>query len=85
MIIILKECQIRKSVTSFNELKAIVTSYDKKELTAYIVYLLSMDSINMVQKNQILAITSIWPECLCSAILLINASEMIKIGEKKNI
>jgi len=77
--------EIRKSVTSFNELKAIVTSYDKKELTAYIVYLLSMDSINMVQKNQILAITSIWPECLCSAILLINASEMIKIGEKKNI
>ena len=65
--------EIRKSVTSFAELKKIVTSYDKKELTAYIVYLLSLEKINMTQKNQILAITSIWPECLCAAIIIVKA------------
>lgn len=66
--------EIRKSVNSFSELKNIVTSYDKKELTAYIAYLLSLDKINMTQKNQILAITAIWPECLAAAIVIKNAN-----------
>ena len=66
--------EIRKSITSFAELKNIVTSYDKKELTAYMVYLLSMDKISMIQKNQILAVTAIWPECLCAAIAIVNAT-----------
>lgn len=65
--------EIRKSATSLTELKKIVSGYDKKELTAYIVYLLSLEKINMTQKNQILSITSIWPECLCAAIIIVKA------------
>lgn len=62
--------EIKKSVSNFNEIKSIVTSYDKKEVTAYITYLLSMDKLTMIQKNQILAITAIWPECLCASIII---------------
>ena len=62
--------EIKKSVSNFNEMKSIVTSYDKKEVTAYITYLLSMDKLTMIQKNQILAITAIWPECLCASIII---------------
>lgn len=63
--------EIKKSVTNFEELKKIVKSYDRREIIAYIVYLLSMEKITMVQKNQILAVTAISPECLCAAIIII--------------
>lgn len=72
--------EIKKSASSFKELKSIFSGYDKKELTAYIVYLFSLDKLNMTQKNQILAVTSIWPECLCSAIVIRNIDEFSKKG-----
>ena len=62
--------EITKSVTEPAKFKKIVSNYDKKELTAYIVFLLSKNKISMTQKNQILAITSIMPECLCAAVII---------------
>ncbi len=61
---------IKSSISSLTEIKKIIKSYDKKDLTAYIAYLLSLPQLTLLQKNQILAITSIMPECLCTAIML---------------
>lgn len=67
---ILSWTAIKNSLSSLTEIKAIIKSYDKKELTAYITYLLSLPQLSMLQKNQILAITAILPECLCASIAI---------------
>lgn len=67
---ILSWTAIKNSLSSMSEIKAIIKSYDKKELTAYITYLLSIPQLTMIQKNQILAICAIMPECLCTAIAI---------------
>ena len=62
--------EIKKSMTSFTELKKIFSNYDRKELSNYIAYLFTISELTMMQKNQILAITAVMPECLCTAILV---------------
>ncbi|MBQ9267339.1 MAG: patatin-like phospholipase family protein [Clostridia bacterium] len=62
---------IKSSITSLTEIKKVIKSYDKNDLTAFIVYLLSMPQLTMLQKNQILGITAIAPECLCAAICIL--------------
>lgn len=62
--------EIKKSMTSFTELKKIFSNYDRKELSNYIAYLFTISELTMMQKNQILAITAVMPECLCAAILV---------------
>lgn len=62
--------EIKKSMTSFVELKNIFSNYDRKELTNFIAYLFTVSKLTMMQKNQILAITAVMPECLCAAIII---------------
>ena len=62
--------EIKKSMTNFTELKKIFSNYDRKELSNYIAYLFTISELTMMQKNQILAITAVMPECLCAAILV---------------
>lgn len=59
---------IKNSISNLNDIKKVMNNYEKVDLIAYIVYLLSLPQLTMLQKNQILAITAIMPECLCAAI-----------------
>lgn len=63
--------EIKKSMTNFAELKRIFSNYDRKELTNFIAYLFTVSKLTMMQKNQILAITAVMPECLCAAIVIL--------------
>lgn len=67
--------EIKKSMTNFAELKKIFSNYDRKELTNFIAYLLTVSKLTMMQKNQILAITAVMPECLCAAIIILGCME----------
>ena len=46
--------------------------YDRKNIIAYLVFLLSNLEITQMQKNQILAITMLKPEYLCSALFIVG-------------
>lgn len=64
---ILSLSKILETVKSINELRDLIKKYDSQNLIAYLVYLLTIPEITQMQKNQILAITMIKPEYLCSA------------------
>ena len=64
---ILSLSKILETVKSINELRDLIKKYDSQNLIAYLVYLLTIPEITQIQKNQILAITMIKPEYLCSA------------------
>lgn len=64
---ILSLSKILETVKSINELRELIKKYDSQNLIAYLVYLLTIQEITQMQKNQILAITMIKPEYLCSA------------------
>ena len=64
---ILSLSKILETVKSINELRELIKKYDSQNLIAYLVYLLTIPEITQTQKNQILAITMIKPEYLCSA------------------
>ena len=62
--------KIKESIGSLEELKKLIKSYDKGNIIAYIVYLLMLDEITLVQKRQILAISTVMPSYVCSAIMI---------------
>lgn len=64
---ILSLSKILETVKNINELRELIKKYDSQNLIAYLVYLLTIQEITQMQKNQILAITMIKPEYLCSA------------------
>ena len=64
---ILSLSKILETVKNINELRELIRKYDSQNLIAYLVYLLTIQEITQMQKNQILAITMIKPEYLCSA------------------
>lgn len=64
---ILSLSKILETVKNINELRELIRKYDSQNLIAYLVYLLTIEEITQMQKNQILAITMIKPEYLCSA------------------
>ena len=64
---ILSLSKILETVKNINELRELIRKYDSQNLIAYLVYLLTIQEITQMQKNQIWAITMIKPEYLCSA------------------
>lgn len=62
--------KIIETVNSIEKLRNLIKQYDKKNIIAYIVYLLTTEEITQMQKNQILAISMINPEFLCSAVFI---------------
>lgn len=67
---ILSMSKIKESIGSLEELKKLIKSYDKGNIIAYLVYLLTLEEITLVQKRQILAITTVMPNYVCSAIMI---------------
>lgn len=63
--------KIIETVNSIDKLRNLIKQYDRKNIIAYIVYLLTCEEINQMQKNQILAISMINPEFLCSAVFIV--------------
>lgn len=69
---ILSLSKILETVNSIEELRNLMKQYDSKNIIAYLVFLLSNLEITQMQKNQILAITMIKPEYLCSALFIVG-------------
>lgn len=62
--------KIIETVNSINELRNLIKKYDNKNIIAYMVYLLTAKEITQIQKNQILAISMLRPDFLCSAVFV---------------
>lgn len=67
---ILSISKIKESISSLEELKKLIKSYDKGNIIAYLVNLLTLNEITLIQKRLILAISIIMPSYICSAIII---------------
>ena len=62
--------EMMKTVVSLDEIRRLVHQFDKRNIIAYLVYLLTGTEITQMQKNQVLAVALVMPSYVCSAMFI---------------
>ena len=62
--------EIMQTVVTLDEIRKLVHQFDKRNIIAYLVYLLTGTEITQIQKNQVLAVSMIMPSYVCSAMFI---------------
>lgn len=62
--------EIMQTVVTLDEIRRLVHNFDKKNIIAYLVHLLTRPAITQIEKNQVLAVAMIMPSYVCSALFI---------------